>query len=154
MLKQYKLTKKEYDILEKELKKQNKLGKKYLKHRSTNIAEGDPRENSGYLLSEALMNENQETRMEMEKILENCKILELEDDQIVSQGKKVVLKIGGDEKEYVLCSTLLANPLESFISVESPLGKNLIGLKEGDEKTIRIGLKNKQVKVVEVKIYK
>ncbi len=154
MQKKYRLTKVEYKILEEELERQNNLGKKYLKHRSTNIAEGDPRENSGYLLSEALMNENQETRMELEEILGNCEIIELKDDKIVEQGKKVVLSIDGVEKEYVICSTLLANPLEGFISVESPWGKCLLGLRVGDSKSIKMGTEDKKIKIFDVKIYK
>ena len=71
----------------------------------------------------------------LEKKLRNAKLIDNDavDTKAVSVGSKVKLKDleSGDEFEYVIVGSMEADPLDSKISNESPVGKAIIGKKRG-----------------------
>lgn len=74
---------------------------------------------------------------ELEEILNNYQLIDESDDphEFVRVGDWVtVVEIGFDEKErYHLVGPAEADPADGRISIESPLGKALLGAKIGDE---------------------
>jgi len=98
---------------------------------------GDLTENAEYddAKNEQAFIEGEITRLEI--ILRNAQIIE------ESSGKQDAVKIGSHislmekgskrKEDYQLVGTAEANPREGKISVESPLGKALLGAKVGDK---------------------
>ncbi len=71
---------------------------------------------------------------ELEEIIKNAKIIEPpEDKSKVALGARVIIEADGQKDEFILVGPLEAEPAEGKISDESPVGKKLIGKKEGDE---------------------
>jgi transcription elongation factor GreA len=59
----------------------------------------------------------------------------------VGIGSRVKVHVDGEEDEFVIVSSVEANPMEGKISVESPVGKALLGSKVGDVITVSSTIK-------------
>lgn len=72
----------------------------------------------------------------LEKMLRNARVIEHvdNDSNFVHVGAKVVLKDLEDQQqyEYTIVGSAEADPLKNKISYESPVGKAILGKKEGD----------------------
>jgi transcription elongation factor GreA len=101
---------------------------------------GDLAENAEYTsaLSEK---ERNETRIaEIEHILQNGEVIKKpRTDNKVQLGSTVTLKEGSKTKEFTVVGTVEADPLNGKISDESPIGKALLGKKEGEKVEIQNG---------------
>lgn len=78
----------------------------------------------------------------LEKILRNAKLVdEVEvDPGVVGIGSRVRLRdlVDGSTVEYTIVSSTEANPGESRISDESPVGKAMVGQRQGDVVEINV----------------
>ena len=137
MKKTYQITEKGKDDLEVELAD--------LKSRRGEIAEkiavardfGDLRENAEY---DAARKEQGlvETRIaEIEEILQNAEIIQSSDGSAVVLGSTVELQSANKTVTYTVVGPVEADPLAGKISNESPIGKELMGKKVGDEVKIK-----------------
>lgn len=102
-------------------------------------AQGDLSENADY---DAARNEQAriESRVvEIERILKNTKIIKTSDRDNIEIGKVVKVKYveTGLIKEFRLVGTLEANPMENRLSIDSPIGKVLLGHEKGDNVVIK-----------------
>jgi len=91
---------------------------------------------------------------ELELLLANAKLIEKKRNKNgeVEVGSVVVIKEGRlKPEEYQIVGAAEANPREGKISHESPLGKALLGAKEGDKVEVKAPSGSFTVKVVEVK---
>jgi transcription elongation factor GreA len=73
---------------------------------------------------------------ELKNILESYELIKnppKDKRGIVGIGAKVKVNVGGQKDEFIIVSTLEANPVLGKISNESPVGKALLGHKIGDE---------------------
>jgi transcription elongation factor GreA len=71
--------------------------------------------------------------LEIEEMLKNAEIISHSGNQnIVSIGSTVALKVGGKEVKYTIVGANEANPAAGKISNESLVGKALLGAKRGD----------------------
>jgi transcription elongation factor GreA len=101
---------------------------------------GDLAENAEYTsaLSEKERNETRIT--EIEHILQNGEVIKKpRTDNKVQLGSTVTLKEGSKTKEFTVVGTVEADPLNGKISDESPIGKALLGKKEGEKVEIQNG---------------
>ena len=73
---------------------------------------------------------------EIEDILMNAELIKGGSKTKVGLGSTVELKTGKKTVSYTVVGPVEANPLESKISNESPIGKALFGKKVGDTATI------------------
>ena len=116
-----------------------------LKSRRGEIAEkiavardfGDLRENAEY---DAARKEQGlvETRIaEIEEILQNAEIIQSSDGSAVVLGSTVELQSSDKAVAYTVVGPVEADPLAGKISNESPIGKELMGKKVGDEVKIK-----------------
>lgn len=101
---------------------------------------GDLSENSEYedAKNEQAFVEGEIARLEM--ILSTAEIIEDtgEKDEVVPGARVTAVEKGTkDEEVYFLVGSAEANPREGKISVESPLGKALLGSKVGDKVTVK-----------------
>lgn len=94
---------------------------------------GDLAENSEYQAAMAEKDRNEARAGEIEKILLNVEIIKKpRGDSKVQLGSVVKLKGDSKTKEFQIVGTVEADPLNGKISDESPIGKELLGKKEGD----------------------
>ena len=85
--------------------------------------------------------------LEIEEILKNAKVIRGGKRTKVGLGTVVKLDMGGKKVEYSLVGTIEADPLAGKISDESPIGKELVGRKEGES----FDFNGKKVKILELK---
>lgn len=91
---------------------------------------------------------------ELEMLLANAKLItkKRSTNGVVDVGSVVVIKEGRYKpEEYRIVGAAEANPQEGKISHASPLGKALLGKKEGDKVEVEAPSGSFTVKVVEVK---
>jgi transcription elongation factor GreA len=97
--------------------------------------QGDLTENAEYQAAKQDQ-ERSETRIaEIEYILKNMSVIKKpKGSDKVSHGSVVGLKSGnGKEKSFTIVGTVEADPLNGKISDESPIGKALLGKKQGED---------------------
>lgn len=100
-------------------------------------AQGDLSENSEYDEAKDEQAKNETRIAELENMLKNVKIID--ESQIktdrVGMGSKVKIydEMYDEEIEYTIKGSAEASPLNGIISNESPIGKALMGAKNGDE---------------------
>lgn len=111
---------------------------------------GDLSENSEYDSARDEQSFTEGRIMELEEILSHSKLIEKSGKNIVGIGSKVRVQTDGNIDEFVIVSSVEANPTEGKISNESPVGKALLGTKIGDEVKISSSIQA-TYKVLEVK---
>lgn len=113
---------------------------------------GDLSENAEYQ-SAREEQDRLETRIsELEHILQNVEIIKKPKvDGHVRLGSTVKLKSAeGKSLEFQIVGTVEADPLNGKISDESPIGKVLLGKKEGDEAEIKTPSETTVYKIVNI----
>jgi transcription elongation factor GreB len=101
---------------------------------ATAAAEGDRSENAAYTYGKMKLREIDRRLRKIDLIIDSAEIVEQKAHSLEARfGAHVLLADSqGKSFEYYLCGPAESNPLEGYISVESPMGKNLIGKKAGD----------------------
>lgn len=112
---------------------------------------GDISENSEYDTARDEQSFVEGRILEVEDILKHAKIInEKAKHNIVEMGSKVKVDVNGEKDEFVIVSSVEANPTEGKISNESPVGKALLGAKVGDVVTVSSTIKS-TYKILEIK---
>ncbi|NLY77920.1 MAG: transcription elongation factor GreA [Tissierellia bacterium] len=131
------LTREGLERLEGELEKLKTVRRKEVAERIKQaLAFGDISENSEYDEAKNEQAQLEERIVKIESILRNAKLID--DDEIstdvVTLGSKVVVKDleYDEEMEYTIVGSAEADPFNGKISNESPVGRALLGKKEGD----------------------
>lgn len=137
MAKEYKLTAERLEELKEEMNflktvREKEVAEQIKEARSF----GDLSENSEY--DEA---KNEQGKLyarinELQEILDNCVVIEEDQDtDVVRMGCTVTVMDTefGDEETYKVVGSQEADPMNGAISEDSPLGKALLGHKEGEE---------------------
>lgn len=136
MKKIYQITIEGKKELEKELEQ--------LKSRRGEIAEkiaaardyGDLSENAEYDAAREEQGLVESRIAEIEDILQNAEIIKASRKSTIGLGSKVELKNGSKTITYFIVGPVEANPIEGKISNESPIGRALVGKKEGDKAVV------------------
>lgn len=94
---------------------------------------GDLRENAAYDAAKHDQVMNEKRISDLEVLLRNAEVLDLNaaNDGVVRLGSTVVVEIDGDEERYTIVGAIEARPSQGLISNESPVGKALLGKREG-----------------------
>lgn len=100
---------------------------------ATARAFGDLSENQEYTDARAEQKNVENRIIEIEDILKNATLIKASKTNTVSIGSEVTIDMGGKEFTYTIVGPVEANPLEGKISHESPIGKELMGRKAGEE---------------------
>jgi len=134
MKKDIQLTKTGKEELEKELQTIKEARGEIIERIKTARELGDLSENAEYSAAR-LEQSRAETRVEeIEHILKNAEIMAApKDKNIVELGNTVVLKGPNGDKEFMVVSSVEADPMNGKVSKESPIGKSLMGKKVGEE---------------------
>jgi transcription elongation factor GreA len=95
---------------------------------------GDLAENAEYISAREEQERVEGRIAEIENVLQNGEVIKKpRGDSKVQLGSKVSLKANGKTKSFQVVGTVEADPINGKISDESPIGKALLGKKEGDE---------------------
>ena len=115
-------------------------------------SQGDLSENADYDAARAEQAEVEGRIKELEYMLENAKIIQKESSHIVGLGSTVTISYVDDDDEevYSIVGSMEADPFENKISNESPLGKAIIGKKQGDVLDVSSPTGSYQIKIVKV----
>ena len=104
-------------------------------------AHGDLSENFEYHAAKREKNRNESRIRFLERMIKTARVIEdtsAEDE--VGVGKTVTIYIPEDDEEetYTIVSTMRQDSIHGLISVESPLGKTLLGHRVGDSVQVRV----------------
>jgi transcription elongation factor GreA len=115
-------------------------------------AQGDLSENADYDAARNLQAEVEGRIKEIEYMLENAKIIEKAASGVVDLGSTVTIKyIDDDEEEvYHIVGSMEADPFDNKVSNESPIGKAVIGQKEGSTISVESPTGSYKIKIVKV----
>lgn len=104
-------------------------------------AQGDLSENFEYYAAKKDKNKNESRIRYLERMLKTAEIVS-EDSKADEAGMNNVIEVyfeDDDETEtYKLVTSIRGNSLDNKISIESPLGKTILGHKEGDRVWVKI----------------
>ena len=128
------ITKEGLEKLKQELENLKTIKRKEIAERLRRaISYGDLSENADYSSAREEQNFLEQRIAELEdKIRGSTIISQSSKGDTVQVGSKVSLESNGENFSFTITDPNLANPLEDKISSESPLGKALLGKKQGD----------------------
>ncbi|MEX0616437.1 MAG: transcription elongation factor GreA [Candidatus Woykebacteria bacterium] len=138
--------------LKDEYEELTKVKRKEITERISKAREfGDISENSEYDTARDEQSFIEGRILEIEEILKHAKkINEGVKHSLVEMGSHVKVEVDGHNDDFVIVSSVEANPIEGKISNESPVGKALLGAKIGDVVTVASSIKS-TFKVLDVK---
>ena len=141
-----------YDALQKELAEINEKIEENKKDISTARSYGDLSENSEYDEAKQEQGKLHVRKAELEELIANAKILDESqiDESKISVGSVVVVDSARGEKTYHIVGSYEADPLKGKISDASPIGRALIGAREGDTVVANTAKGAMELKVIKV----
>lgn len=104
-------------------------------------AHGDLSENFEYKAAKQYKNQNESRIRYLERMLKNAEIIEdaWEPDEVgLDSVVKLYIEEDEEEEEYKIVTSIRGSSLNGYISIESPLGKALLGHKAGDRVHIQV----------------
>ncbi len=110
-------------------------------------ADGDLRENNAYISAKEDLATSKDKLTKLKEALRTAEV-------VVPKGKKVMLgsevtiEINGKKRQITITSSLEVDPLKNKISVDSPIGKTILGAKKGEERQLPNGM---TVKIIDIK---
>ena len=113
---------------------------------------GDLRENAAYDAAKHDQAMNEKRISDLEDLLRNAEVMdpEAKSDGFVRLGTTVVIEIDGEEERYTIVGAIEARPSQGLISNESPVGKALLGKREGDSTSVQTPRGETRYKVVRI----
>ncbi len=132
--KKYYLTKEGLERIKNEYEELKKERRKRLKEEAPDAFHSEE-VNPEYLSFQKEMSLLESKITKLEEVLHNGEIIKApqKNSKEVQLGAKVTVEAGGKVDEFVLVGTMEADPSYGKISDESPVGRALIGKKEGEE---------------------
>ncbi len=139
-----------------------KLRREKLIQKKTEIAEeikrargfGDLSENAEYAAAREAQSQNEEDIAKLDADLENYELIDTSsvDSKVATLNSFVEFKIVGEKnkRKVKLVSKINVDPLNDYISNESPIGKALLNHKKGDIVDVITPAGTKQIKIMKV----
>ena len=98
-------------------------------------AQGDLSENFEYYAAKKAKNENESRIGYLERMLKNAKIISdasKEDELGINNFVSIRLEDDGSVEKYKIVTSIRGDSMKNMISIESPIGKAVVGRKVGD----------------------
>lgn len=111
---------------------------------------GDLSENAEYQAAREDLSFLDSRIEELENVIAQAKVIKHHAQSTVKVGSKVTLKHNDKTVEYQVVTAWEANPVENKISSDSPLGKALLGKKQGEEFSVEVPAGMQHYKIVKV----
>ena len=136
------LTKKDIEDMEAEIEHRKVVVRKeLLEHVKEARAHGDLSENFEYYAAKKAKNQNESRIRFLERMIKTARVVEdnsQEDEVGMNKTVTVRMEDDGSTATYKIVTTMRKNSMKGLISIESPLGKQLLGHRVGDRVTIRV----------------
>lgn len=133
MKKTVNLTKQGKEALEAELEELKSRRPAIADRLATARSFGDLSENQEYTDARNEQKTVENRIIEIEDILKSAKVIRAQKKDKIALGSTVKIRLNRKQFTYTLVSPVEADPLNSMISNESPIGKALLGLKVDDQ---------------------
>lgn len=118
-------------------------------------AHGDLSENFEYKAAKQYKNKNESRIRYLEKLLKNAEVIEdhAEFDEVgLNKLVRIYIPEDDEEEEYKVVTSIRGNSVKGYISIESPLGKSLLGHKVGEYVYVRVNeAYGYEVKILEIR---
>lgn len=141
-MKEHRLTAEDIKKMEEEIEyRKVVVRKELLAHVKEARAHGDLSENFEYHAAKKEKNQNESRIRYLEKMIKNAKVIEDQSDEDqVGVNKTVTLYFEEDQEEdqFSIVTTVLADSINNRVSIESPIGKALLGHRVGDRVYIQV----------------
>lgn len=113
---------------------------------------GDLSENSEYDAAKEEQSLLEARITQLEQVLPKAQVISrVSATDFVVIGSTVVVEINDEIHEFTIVGSMEADPAKNKISNESPVGKTLLGLKEGESIGLGVGPVKSTLKVLEIK---
>lgn len=150
-----KVTKEGLSELKKELEERKTLIRKQLQDElDEQLADGDITENQNYYRVQDEIGSNDRRIEELEEIIENAVVVKEAECNVdkckVGIGSTVILKKDGKEVKLTLVGATEADPTQSKISIESPMGKALSGKNKGEKAVVKTPAGAQEYDIIDV----
>ena len=137
-----KLTRGDIEKMEKEIEHRKLVVRKEaLEDVKEARAHGDLSENFEYKAAKKSINENESRIRYLEKMIKTAQIVEDnsgENEVGLNDTVKIFVEDDQTEEEYKIVTTVRSDALNQMISIDSPMGKALLGAKEGERILIKV----------------
>lgn len=137
-----KLTKKDIEKMEQEIEHRKLVVRKEaLEDVKEARAHGDLSENFEYKAAKKFKNENESRIRYLERMIKTAQIVEdnSSDNEVgLNDRVKVFFEDDGLEEEYKIVTTVRSDALNQMISIDSPMGKALLGHRTGDRVQVEV----------------
>ncbi|MCI6859078.1 MAG: transcription elongation factor GreA [Eubacterium sp.] len=138
----HKLTQQDVDKMEKEIEHRKvDVRKELLEHVKEARAHGDLSENFEYHAAKKEKNRNESRIRYLENMIKNSEIVEDHSSQDeIGLNKTATLYFEEDDEteKFSFVTTVLVDSLQNRVSIESPLGKALLGHKKGERVFVEV----------------
>lgn len=94
---------------------------------------GDLAENAEFTEAKEMQAFNEGRIEELENIIKNAQLISHSSGQHIDVGSTIKVKSPAGEHTFTIVGASESNPVQGFISNESPLGKSFLGQKKGSE---------------------
>lgn len=137
-----KLTRKDIEKMEQEIEHRKLVVRKEaLEDVKEARAHGDLSENFEYKAAKKFKNENESRIRYLEKMIKTAQVIEddsAENEVGMNDTVKVYFEEDGIEEEYKIVTTVRSDALNQMVSIESPMGKALLGAGVGDRVKVTV----------------
>lgn len=137
-----KLTRKDIEKMEKEIEHRKLVVRKEaLEDVKEARAHGDLSENFEYKAAKKFKNENESRIRYLERMIKTAQIVEdtSQDNEVgMNDTVKVFFEDDQMEEEFKIVTTVRSDALNQMISIDSPMGKALLGGKVGDRVQVKV----------------
>lgn len=113
--------------------------------------DGDFSENAAYSIAKGRLRGINRRILDIENRLKQAEIIHKRGADKVELGVRVKIRVNGREKTYEILGSTETDPDRGVISHNSPLGRALMGRREGDEFKVVINGQEKMVKILKIK---
>lgn len=136
------LTKKDIEAMEAEIEERKLVIRpQLLEAVKVSRAHGDLSENFEYYAAKREKNKNESRIRFLERMIKTAEVIpdESKEDEVgMNNTVEVQFEEDGSIEKYKIVTTMRGNSLEGLISVESPIGKALMGHKAGDRVYVQV----------------
>ncbi len=137
-----KLTRSDIRKMEEEIEYRKLIVRKeLLEHVKTARAHGDLSENFEYHAAKREKNKNESRIRHLERMIKTARIIDdtsKEDEVGINNRVEILFEEDGLVEAYRIVTTVRGDSLNNLISIESPLGKALLGHREGDRIKVEV----------------
>lgn len=112
---------------------------------------GDLSENSEYTAAKEELDFVEGRIKEVEVLMKNSQIINPSDNDGIQIGTEVIVEKDGDTETFMIVGEFEADPMQKKLSATSPIGKSLLGKKQGETVEVKVPVGTLKYVIKEIK---